>query len=131
MKKYILLLVIQLVLGKVAMAQVTTQEQAGINEMVSRYHGMSAANKTFSGWRVQIIASTDRVLATAKKTDFLKKFPNETALFEYTNPYYKVKVGAFITRGQAEQFKTRIIADFPDAYLTKDEIKILEVEEFD
>jgi len=45
----------------------------------------------------------------------------------FQSPYYKVRVGDFRSRMDAEGFKQKIINDFPDSFVVKDEINFPEL----
>jgi hypothetical protein len=89
-------------------------------------------NGKLEGYRVQIFfdsGNNSKNRAFAKKGQFLSMFPNVGAYLTFQSPNYKVRVGDFRTRLDAEGFKARIIMDFTDAFVVMDEINYPSLEE--
>lgn len=55
------------------------------------------------GYRVQIYSGNDRVKATKIKIDFARRFPNVRTYMTYVQPQFRVKVGDFRSRGEAQK----------------------------
>lgn len=55
------------------------------------------------GFRVQIYNGNDRAKATQTKVDFMKRFPGVRTYLTYVQPQFRVKVGDFRTRAEAEK----------------------------
>ena len=55
------------------------------------------------GFRVQIYNGNDRNKANALKLDFMKRFPGVRTYLSYIQPQFRVKVGDFRTRGEAQK----------------------------
>ena len=82
-------------------------------------------NKGISGYRLQIFFdsgnySGDR--ATEAKNDFEKKYRDIPAYITWKAPNYRVRVGDFRTRLDAEKYLKRIGRDYPNAWVIKDKI---------
>jgi len=54
------------------------------------------------GYRVQVYNGPDRNKATKIKLDFMRRFPNIRTYLTYVSPHFRVKVGDFRTRSDAE-----------------------------
>ncbi len=65
------------------------------------------------GWRVQIFASPNMTTAETSAREARKRF-TEPVYLEYEPPYYKVRVGDFLTRAEADAMATRARAVAPD-----------------
>jgi len=79
----------------------------------------------FPGWRVQIFfesGNNSKPLAAAAIEKFNKKHPDVRAHLLFESPYYKVRVGDFRSKIEAEKFLTEIRANYPNAFVTRDEI---------
>ncbi len=77
------------------------------------------------GFRVQIFfdsGSNSRDRAYRKKSGFLNRYAGIKAYVVFETPYYKVRVGDFMTHLDAEGFKNKIINEYPEAYIVEDEI---------
>lgn len=55
------------------------------------------------GYRVQIYNGNDRTKATAIKIDFMRRFPGVRTYLAYVSPYFRVKVGDYTSRAEAER----------------------------
>jgi hypothetical protein len=56
------------------------------------------------------------------KEKFLEKNETIPAYLLFTAPYYRVRVGDFRTRLEAEKFLQKINRTYPNAWIIKDEI---------
>ena len=104
--------------------QVTIIEDSGISAMIQAHKDLNRSNQTVDGWRVQLLASTDRNKVMEVKGEFLKKYPRIKIDWDYSAPYYKLKAGAFLTKLEAANLKHRIRYDYPDAYIARDNVKL-------
>lgn len=82
-------------------------------------------NKGIEGYRVQIFFdsgshSGDR--AMKEKEVFEEDHPEVPAYVTWRAPNYRVRVGDFRTRLEAENFLQKIKKDYPNAWVIKDEI---------
>ncbi len=76
------------------------------------------------GYRIQIYFSNERKLADEQRQKFIRLFPEQETIVEYDAPNYTVKVGAFKTRDEAEDFRSIITRDFPMSIIQRHKIKI-------
>ena len=81
----------------------TSAETTGVNSGSARPVPPDPRNFT-PGWRVQVFASSNLQLADDKAAEFRVNSPHPVYV-EYEPPYYKVRVGDFLTRQDAERFK--------------------------
>jgi hypothetical protein len=65
----------------------------------------SGGNSIYSGpgYRVQIYSGSDRNKANKMKIDFVRRFPGIQAYMTYVSPQFRVKVGDFRSRGEAQE----------------------------
>ncbi len=85
---------------------------------------------TFQGYRVQILkVSGNDALETIEKskTDFLEKHENTPVYLTFNEPYYRVRVGDFRTRLDAERFLKKIGKEYPGAWVIQDEINFPDI----
>lgn len=76
------------------------------------------------GYRIQIYFSNDRKIADEQRQKFIRQYPEHETIIEYDAPNYNVKVGAFKTRDEAEDFRNTITRDFPMSIIQRHKIKI-------
>lgn len=74
------------------------------------------------GWRVQILATTDRGRLETVQSQFKVNYPSVSVDWVHTKPYYKLRAGAFQTKQEAERLKYSLREQFEGVYLVKDEI---------
>lgn len=60
------------------------------------------------GYRVQIYAGNDRTAATRIKIDFMRRFPGVRTYMTYVAPQFRVKVGDFQSRGDAQRLYSQV-----------------------
>lgn len=82
-------------------------------------------NKSIPGYRIQIffdsgLNSSDR--ARTARDSFNLLYPDIPAYVSWKAPNYRVRIGDFKTRLEAEKNLQLILFDYPNAWVTKDEI---------
>ncbi|WP_276359059.1 SPOR domain-containing protein [Daejeonella sp. H1SJ63] len=61
-----------------------------------------------SGFRVQVFSGLDRQQVYAEQTKFKSRFPGTGTYITYTQPNYRLRVGDFRTRLEAEKFMNEL-----------------------
>ena len=84
------------------------KKQIQINEETSRN-----ARRLEKGYRLLVISTTLRDEALAAKTKVYTAFPELKAYLFHQSPYYKVKVGNFKERKEADTYQRRLELLFP------------------
>ena len=100
--------------------EVRVIEDPAVSRIMDRWAMENNSSKVISGWRVQLLASTDRSRVEREKTAFLTRFPDVPADWIHERPYYKLRVGAFHTRLEAQSFISYIKEYFTGAYPARD-----------
>jgi len=116
--------------GSLLMAQSTParleiKQDPRIDSLLVKHIKHNEANPTLEGWRVQIYfesGNNSKMLATNARDRFIELFPDYGAYLSFNEPYYKVRVGDFRTRMDAEGFRQMIITEFPNAYVVPDKV---------
>lgn len=85
-------------LGFYSFAQINISEDFMIERMMSRYVAINQTNPTVAGWRIQVLASTDRRKVESAYSGFSMRFPQYPCEWMHAKPYYKLKAGAFLTK---------------------------------
>jgi hypothetical protein len=95
-------------------------KQASINKVTARM----GSNGLFKGYRLQVLNTRSRDDAFKTKALLLQNFPDEKAYILYQSPYFKVRVGNFLKRADAENFKKELSFFIPQpAYVVEDMIE--------
>jgi hypothetical protein len=101
--------------------------------LVEQVIAMNEANyalKSIPGYRIRIFSAAGheaKQKMTAEYTRFVKNYEDITPYIEYDPPYWKIYVGDFISRSEAEQAKQKIIGQFPTAFVRVARIKVPDV----
>lgn len=77
--------------------------------------------------RIQIAATVDRRQMEDARKMFQRRYPDFTLTTTYSEPYYKLRVGAYYYRRNAEMALYRLKGDYPGAYLVRDKVKLTEL----
>lgn len=99
--------------------EVQWNEPPAIAELYKNWINQNRTNPRTDGWRVQIMASTDRTQVEEGRVRFRNAYPEVPAEMVHEKPYYKLKVGAFRSRLEAQAFIGNI-PEFVGAYPAKD-----------
>jgi len=70
--------------------------------------GVSGKNVTLQGFRVQIFLGLDRQIAYSEQVKFKTQNPSINTYISYTQPNYKLRVGDFRTRLEAEKLMNEL-----------------------
>ena len=76
------------------------------------------------GYRVQIYNGNDRNKATAVKVDFIRRFPKMGTYMSYIQPQFRIKVGDFRSRGEAQKFVEQVSSIYSPVMVVPDIIVI-------
>lgn len=112
--------------GLTVSAQVTIKHtnDSLANQLVERHKKVNAAKMSMSGFRVQLYFGSERQKANEIRTDFLSQYPGTGAYLLYQQPYFKVRVGDFRTRLEAQAFLKKISPVYSSAFIVTDEVKL-------
>ncbi|OIR14270.1 sporulation related domain protein [mine drainage metagenome] len=85
---------------------------------------MLTSNGLYKGFRVQIISTSNREEAFKMKADVLTKFPDQKSYIIFQAPNYKIRIGNFLKREDAENYRKQITNSFPqEIYVVEDAIE--------
>ncbi|MFM7359099.1 MAG: SPOR domain-containing protein [Sediminibacterium sp.] len=103
-----------------ARLEVLTQKQRIIN----RKQGMMAGSGLYRGYRIQVISTNQRDQAFRVKADLLIKFPEHKSYITYQSPNFKVRIGNFIKKEDAELLKSQLNKIFTGGvYIVEDAVE--------
>jgi len=81
-----------------------------------------------SGYRVQIHFGGDSQEAKKIKADFMNAHGDVPAYYIYEQPNFKIRVGDFKTKLEAQKFLKQIKGDFPASFVVEDKIEMMKLE---
>ncbi len=105
--------------------QVVVRQDAAVRQALSRQIERNAA-KSYSGFRIRLYFASSRQAreeSAAVLRRFSAMYPGIQAYRTYASPNFKVSVGNFRTRLDAEALLGQIKADFPDAFIVRERFK--------
>jgi len=102
-------------------------EDPQITSLMDQWIDYNREHQEIRGWRIQIMASIDRrQMETARRT-FERNYPEYPVVFVHNEPYFHLKVGAFITVQKAQAFLRKMQEDYPQAITVTDLLKVEEL----
>ena len=99
---------------------VIVTEDYAVLQLMGRKREINRSSTLMEGWRIQILATTDRSKLDGAKRDFLSKHPGVSIDWIHSKPYYKLRAGAFASKLDATRLLYQLKRDYPSAYPTKD-----------
>ena len=97
---------------------------ARVDELMARQKDSNTLRQSMNGYRVQIYFGSVRQKASEVKLDFTGKHPEIMAYLTYSAPNFKVRVGDFSTRLQAQKLFKSIEGQYPTCFIVPDEVRL-------
>jgi len=105
-----------------------TGKQSTVNKLTSKM----TSSGLYKGYRLQVLNTRSRDEAFKLKTELLQMFPDQQTYILYQSPYFKVRIGNFFRKPDAESFKNRLLKKFPqNTYIVDDVIEYTPREDAD
>lgn len=104
--------------------QVVVSQSRAISDAFS-LRVMQNSKRTISGYRVRIFFDNKQTARTESEEmlkNFQKMYPGISAYRSFANPFFKITVGDCRTRSEAMQVLEMVKADFPSAFILKENI---------
>ena len=98
-------------------------EQTRITDLMDRWKSLNMSNKEVRGYRVQILATTDRRHMESVQREFERKYPDYPIHFSHNEPYFYLKTGAFLTNQKAQAFMKKMAREYPASLIVSDMLK--------
>jgi len=107
-------------------------QDASIDTILMKHQEMNKAllqdedNYAIDGYRIQIFEESGNKSSTQARevmAEFTEKYSDIPVYLTWKAPNFKVRVGDFGTRMEAEGFLNKIKRDYPIAWVIKDKIK--------
>jgi hypothetical protein len=92
--------------------------------LVNKRSSMLTSSGQYKGFRLQVISTNDREKAFGIKADLMNRYPEEKAYVMFQSPYFKVRIGNFIKREDANKFRKNLNKLFPQGvFVVEDAIE--------
>ena len=105
---------------------ITVDKDYRLDQLLDKYLAIAKYEQTIEGYRVQIFfdaGNNSQSNANNSRTEFIRRHPEIEAYISFDSPYYKVRVGDFRTRIEAQSFLNSIIGTYPNAFIVIGQIK--------
>ena len=120
MNMYVTLARVLLSLCTLSAQNIHVDEEYDISRMMQRFVELNKMEVAVSGWRIQLVATSDRRKLERDKEIFMRKYPNIPIDWQHAKPYYRLRAGAFKTKLEAIHVLHQLKRDYPSAFPAKD-----------
>mgnify|MGYP001009388545 CR=1 FL=1 len=109
---------------------ITIHKDARLDSLVEKHKelneiALNSIRKRMPGYRIMVINTNDRSKANQAKTKFYTEFPQIPAYLIFQAPFYKLNVGNFLEREEAEQQLNVIRRVFGNSvYIVRDIVEV-------
>ncbi len=91
-----------------------------LKDLLERHVELNKQREFVKGWRVQILATTNRIELEKSMNNFNLYYPEIPVNWVHEKPWYKLRAGAFSTKLETAKLMFELKERYPGAYPTKD-----------
>jgi hypothetical protein len=111
-------LIILLLSPLAALAQVEIVKDHRLDLLIAKQEELNKKvylenNRTASGYRILVVNTNDRQKAMDVKSVLMRDFPDHKTYLIYQSPHFKVQIGNFRKRDEAEQLRKQVNKLYP------------------
>ena len=99
-------------------------KDARFGELINKQKEQNLVNQSMHGYRIQIYFGGVRQKASEVKIDFNTRYPEVQAYISYQQPNFKVRIGDFRNRYEAQRFLKDIEGLYPTCFIVPDDVKL-------
>lgn len=102
-----------------------------VDLLVTKHILINQKQEGIQGYRIQIFfdsGTNSKIRAQAIYDAFRERYPGTGAYLTFKAPNYKVRVGDFRTKIDAQRFLNEIIIEYPNAWIITEKINLPKVE---
>lgn len=107
---------------KDSVGKVTYVNDSRVDSLLATRVYLNKTDSTSEGFRVQIFYGSSRDNANEILGLFRSDYPNMSAYLIYEQPYFKVRIGDFPERLQAEKWSRALSRKYQGAFIVTDKI---------
>jgi hypothetical protein len=96
-----------------------------VDTLIEKYILVNEFDPDIDGYRIEIFfesGNQSKNMAIEAKSEFVNKFPEVPSYLLFQPPNYKVRVGDFRTKMEADKFLREIKPYYPSAFIVNDKI---------
>jgi hypothetical protein len=105
-------------------SSVIITKDARLDELIEKQKEQNLVTQSMHGYRIQIYFGGTRQKASDTKVEFASKYPDIPAYITYQQPNFKVRIGDYRSRFEAQKFLKEIEGMFPTSFIVPDEVKL-------
>lgn len=97
-----------------------------VDRLIEKHRQFNQANPGVDGFRVQIFfdsGNNSKKSAQTAREKFMELYPDITAYLTFKSPYYRVRIGDFRTKLEAEGFLFQLATAYPNAFTAPDRVQ--------
>lgn len=98
-------------------SQVVVNEDPNVEKVIRWYKNLRAAQDEIEGWAVQIISTRDRRKIEEARSKFRYRYPQHKMVTDYEEPFYRLRVGSFISKLDALSLRNEVRSEFRSSLL--------------
>ena len=98
-----------------------------IDQLVSKHIKVNQELVTMDGFRIQLFSDSgnnSKTRAQALQEELLVKYPEMGVYLTFKSPNYKIRLGDFRTKLDAQRILNQIAVDYPNAFIVSDQINL-------
>lgn len=93
---------------------------------------MMTPNGLYKGYRIQLASTPRRGDAFARRSELMSRFPDQKVYVIFQSPNFKVRIGNFLKKEEAEKFKILLNKIYSQGvYIVEDGVEYIPKEEED
>ncbi len=105
---------------------VLSAKQTQINKLTSNF----TSSGLYKGYRIQVVSTPNRGSAFDTQNMLLANFPDHKSYVLYQSPNFRVRIGNFLKREDADSFRKQLLSFFPNgAYIVEDTVEYSQPED--
>ncbi len=108
--------------------KITIIKDSSTQKVLTLYQTFANEKRTVNGYRIQLASDNNRQELLNIKAKFIQQFPDYSAYIEYSAPQFKLRIGDFTSRAEADNLLNEIRIFFPVAFIVPDKIIIEGIE---
>jgi hypothetical protein len=98
-----------------------------VDQLVQKHIQVNQAIATMDGFRIQVFSDSgvnSKAKAQAVYDEVMLKYPGNGVYLTFKSPNYKVRIGDFRTKLDAQRFLIELTLDYPNAFIITDQINL-------
>ncbi len=95
--------------------------------LIEKHIQINQVQNTMNGFRIQVFSDSginSKAKAQAVLDELQTRYPDNRVYLSFKSPNYRVRVGDFRTKLDAQRFLIELTADYPNAFIIDDQINL-------